>query len=487
MHLTLYRKYRPSSFNEVAGEDNIIKTIKNSLKENRMAHAYLFTGPRGVGKTTTARLIAKGLNCLTNGVTDDPCNTCENCVAVNEGNFVDMIEIDAASNRGIDEIRQLKDKINYRPAMGRKKVYIIDEVHMLTKEAFNALLKTLEEPPSHVLFILATTEPDKILPTIISRCQRYDFKAISFEDAKGRLLEIGKNEEIEIDEDSLKLIYEKSGGSMRDAISIFEKLISSCYGEEITGEKTHKILGVIPEKQLLEFLEIIKEGDNQKGVKFLDDLWNDSVNVESFFRDLAKLSKDLMIKGELGPEDGMSIIGSIYDVITKFKYEEDKRLLGYVILHKLSGGSDRIRTVYREPKAVETMEIRETPQEKTVVNINPEEEIRVSLEDVKRCWNEAVKRAKNEKITIAALLAGAFPTKVSEGVLHIGFYPENRFSRDKMEENQYSSIFLNSIREVTHPKLKIIYEIVGGKNKKIENEKSFSDKIVEFFDGEVIS
>jgi DNA polymerase-3 subunit gamma/tau len=487
MHLTLYRKYRPSNFNEVAGEENIIKTIKNSLRENRMAHAYLFAGPRGVGKTTTARLVAKGLNCLTKGITDDPCNTCDNCVAVNEGNFVDMIEIDAASNRGIDEIRQLKDRINYRPAMGRKKVYIIDEVHMLTKEAFNALLKTLEEPPSHVLFILATTEPDKILPTIISRCQRYDFKILSFEETRDRLLEIGKNENIEVDEESLKIIYEKSGGSMRDAISIFEKLISSCYGESITGEKTQKILGVIPENQLLEFLSIIREGNNQKGIKFLDDLWNDSVNVESFFKDLAKLSKDLMIKGDLPPEDGMSIIGSIYDVITKFKYEEDKRLLGYVILHKLSGGSDHVRTVYKEPEVRDIMEIRETPQEKKSEEKILDDEIMVSIEDVKRSWNEAVKRAKNEKITIAALLTGAFPTKVSEGILYIGFYPENRFSRDKMEESQYSGIFLDSMRAVTHPKLKIVYEIVGEKNKKVENEKSFSDKIVEFFDGEVLS
>ncbi len=486
MHLTLYRKYRPSNFNEVAGEEDIIRTIKNSLKENRMAHAYLFAGPRGVGKTTTARLIAKGLNCLTKGITDDPCNACDNCIAVNEGNFIDMIEIDAASNRGIDEIRQLKDKINYRPARGRKKVYIIDEVHMLTKEAFNALLKTLEEPPSHVLFILATTEPDKILPTIISRCQRYDFKPISFEDTRERLLEIGKNEGIEVDEESLKLIYEKSGGSMRDAISIFEKLISSCYGESITEEKSQRILGVIPEKQLLEFLQIVKEGDSHKGIKFLDILWNNSVNIESFFRDLAKLTKDLMIKGEITPEDGMHIIGNIYDVITKFKYEEDKRLIGYVILHKLSGDSNNSRAVYREEKINYISEVKDSPSEEFVQKTTSDDEIRTSIDDVKRCWDEAVKRAKNEKITIAALLTGAFPTKVMDGTLYVGFYPENRFSKDKMEENQYSSIFLNSMRELTHPGLKIIYEIVGEKNKKIESGKSFSDKIVEFFDGELL-
>ncbi|MGL4730531.1 MAG: DNA polymerase III subunit gamma/tau, partial [Clostridium sp.] len=216
MHVTLYRKYRPKGFEEIAGEQEIVQTLKNSLKSNRLAHAYLFTGPRGVGKTSIARLMAKGVNCLTNGITDTPCNVCENCKEISMGNFLDLIEIDAASNRGIDEIRQLKEKINYSPTKGRKKVYIIDEVHMLTKEAFNALLKTLEEPPEHVLFILATTEPDKILPTIISRCQRYDFKSVNYRDMREKLLYIVDSEGYKIDEPSLVAIYEASSGSMRD-------------------------------------------------------------------------------------------------------------------------------------------------------------------------------------------------------------------------------------------------------------------------------
>ena len=335
MHITLYRKYRPKNFEEVAGQKEIVKTIKTSLRNGKTSHAYLFTGPRGVGKTTLARLIAKGVNCLENGITDEPCNRCENCLAINNGTFLDMVEIDAASNRGIDEIRQLKEKINYQPVKGRKKIYIIDEVHMLTKEAFNALLKTLEEPPEHVIFILATTEADKILPTIISRCQRYDFKTLSLNDMKEQLRFIGKNEGVDIPDDVLELIYESSGGSVRDAVSILERIMVTCLGEEITLEKSEEVLGVTSAKKMEEFLMEIKEKNYTKLVKTLDNFWNDSVEIELFFKDFAKYCKGLMAKGELEIEKGLTIIGCIFDSLNKFKYEEDKRLVGYVIVDNL--------------------------------------------------------------------------------------------------------------------------------------------------------
>jgi len=487
MHQTLYRKYRPADFNEVAGEQSIIKTIKNSLKEDKMSHAYLFTGPRGVGKTTTARLIAKGLNCLTNGVTDEPCNICENCVAISEGTFIDMIEIDAASNRGIDEIRGLKDKINYRPAKGRKKVYIIDEVHMLTREAFNAILKTLEEPPSHVIFILATTEPEKILPTIISRCQRYDFKPISYRDSVAHLKKIAAAEEVTVDEASLKLIYEKSGGSMRDAISILEKLISSCYGEEISLEKAQEALGVIPKDLMVEFIEILDERDIQKGMEFLDKLWEESFNVETFFKDLANYVKGMLIAQEVEGEKGLKLIGDIYDTLTKFKFEEDKRLLGYVILNKnLIEGRPVTATevVYREvPREAEVS----TSSSEAVKKAPVTTEINVGIDEIKRIWNEAVSIAKREKITMAAFLAGATPVRVEKNFIYIGFSAENSFARDKMEEAENNKYLQNALRGLVHPTVVTKYEIIGGR--KIENKEenlNFADKVVEFFDGELI-
>lgn len=492
MHQTLYRKYRPADFNEVAGEKDIIKTIKNSLKKDKMSHAYLFTGPRGVGKTTTARLIAKGLNCLTNGVTDEPCNTCENCLAIAEGTFIDMIEIDAASNRGIDEIRGLKDKINYRPAKGRKKVYIIDEVHMLTREAFNAILKTLEEPPSHVIFILATTEPEKILPTIISRCQRYDFKPLSFRDAAARLQEIAVAEEVSIDEGSLKLVYEKSGGSMRDAISILEKLISSCYGEDITLERAQEALGVIPEHLMEEFLRILEGRELHRGMEFLDELWENSLNIEVFFKDLANHVKVKMMGMEIEGETGLKLIGDIYDTLTKFKFEEDKRLLGYVILNKnlLEGRvsapvqevvyKEVVREVQVPAPATEEGEAPAAP-EAPAVNIN------VGIEEVKRIWTEALTMAKREKITMAAFLAEARPVRVEGNVIYIGFTVENSFAKDKMQEKENDKYLLEALRTLIHPSVKTAYELTGVRREEHREENvSFADKVVEFFDGELI-
>jgi len=490
MHQTLYRKYRPVDFNEVAGEQDIIKTIKNSLREDKMSHAYLFAGPRGVGKTTTARLIAKGLNCLTNGVTDEPCNMCENCVAIGEGTFIDMIEIDAASNRGIDEIRGLKDKINYRPAKGRKKVYIIDEVHMLTREAFNAILKTLEEPPSHVVFILATTEPEKILPTIISRCQRYDFKPLSFKDAKARLVQIAEAEEITVDDESLKLVYEKSGGSMRDAISIFEKLISSCYGEEINLERSQAALGVIPENLMKEFMEILEEGDIHRGMTFLDDLWEESLNVEIFFKDLANFVKGMLITREIEGEKGLKIIGDIYETLTKFKFEEDKRLLGYVILNKnLLEGRPAVTTevVYKE--VIKEVAVGESAQPVAAVpKTEVPADLNLTLDQVNRVWNEALTIAKREKIRLAAFLAGARPIRVEKNIIYIGFAAENLFSKDMMEKAENNKHLLSALRSIIHPSVETKYEIIGGR-RQVENKEenvSFADKVVEFFDGELI-
>lgn len=475
MHITLYRKYRPKDFSEIAGEGDIVKTLKNSLDNDRISHAYLFSGPRGVGKTTSARLIAKGVNCLKNGISSSPCNECENCREIDNGSFIDLIEIDAASNRGIDEIRELKDKINYQPSKGRKKIYIIDEVHMLTKEAFNALLKTLEEPPEHVIFILATTEPDKILPTIISRCQRYDFKSLTYTEVKDKLSEICYGENVEIDEGSLGLIYESSGGSMRDAISILERVIITYLGEKIDEDKCSKVIGITSKTLLKEFLGIVKGNRVSEGAVFLDKLWLDSLDIEKFFKDFGKYIKNLVLSGEMEAEEGLKIIGNIFDSLNKFKNEEDKRLLGYVALNSLikrrqeevKGVVVEKQVVYKEvPKSLKENEMEQS-------NVSSSEIQReITIDEIKEKWSEIVRAAKNEKMTFSAFLMDAAPYRMEDNILYIKFN-SNLFAKEQMETEYYNSIFQDVVERITGSKIRIKY--IFKENNKSEKSKSDND------------
>src|SRR5690606_38260502 len=248
MSKSLYNKYRSQTFDELVGQESVTKLLKNAVKKGKIANAYLMVGSRGTGKTSTARILAKALNCSHLTEEGNPCNECNHCMAISKGSFLDLIEIDAASNRGIDQIRELKERLEFSPVEGRYKIYIIDEVHMLTKEAFNALLKTLEEPPSHVIFMLATTDVHKLPATILSRCQRYDFKLGSDDDLKGVLEDIAKKEGVKLDSEAVSLIIENAHGSYRDALSLLDVVISGQIASEKPSEvseaEVRKILGI---------------------------------------------------------------------------------------------------------------------------------------------------------------------------------------------------------------------------------------------------
>ena len=265
---SLYRKWRPQTFEDIIGQKHITQTLINAISLNRISHAYIFSGPRGVGKTTTARILAKSLNCE-KGSTPHPCNKCERCIRITDGYSMDVVEIDGASNNGVDSIRELRSKVNFAPAEGKYKIYIIDEVHMLSPGAFNALLKTLEEPPSHVIFIFATTDPHKIPSTILSRCQWFNFRRISLADIITKLKMIAKDEGLNINDKTLNMIARSSTGSMRDAESALDQIIAYC-GKDITSQSVSEVLGIIEEEVFFEFIEAIIKNNTLKGIEIIN-------------------------------------------------------------------------------------------------------------------------------------------------------------------------------------------------------------------------
>ncbi|SFJ72029.1 DNA polymerase-3 subunit gamma/tau [Paenibacillus sp. UNC496MF] len=292
-HIALYRAWRPQTFRDMVGQQHIIQTLQNAIREDRVSHAYLFNGPRGTGKTTTAKVMAKAINCE-RGPATEPCNECDACRGITSGTVMDVVEIDAASNRGIDEIRDIRDKVRYAPSEVRFKVYIIDEVHMLTSEAFNALLKTLEEPPAHVIFILATTEPHKLPATIISRCQRFDFRQVSLPEQTERLRQICEEEGILADEDALAYIARLSDGGMRDAISLLEQ-VSAYGGERITLNDAVDVTGGLAAEQFEQLAEAIRDRNAGAILPLVEGLMQAGKSADKCLENLVYYFRDLLV------------------------------------------------------------------------------------------------------------------------------------------------------------------------------------------------
>lgn len=323
-HIALYRAWRPQAFREIVGQKHIVQTLQNSLREGRFTHAYLFNGPRGTGKTTAAKILAKAVNCL-NGPSEEPCNECANCIRITEGAVMDVVEIDAASNRGVEEIRDIRDKVKYAPTEVRHKVYIIDEVHMLTTEAFNALLKTLEEPPAHVMFILATTEPHRIPATIISRCQRFDFRRVSLDEQVERLQQVCREEQIEAEDDAVRLIARLSDGGMRDALSLLDQ-IRAFSDKRITYEDVVSITGGMAGEQFEKLVHAIKRRDVGTVLKLIDDFMQEGKSADKCMESLLYYFRDLlmvkMVPGSQAVTDRIIDIRPFAEVAESFTVQE---------------------------------------------------------------------------------------------------------------------------------------------------------------------
>ncbi|WP_123042793.1 DNA polymerase III subunit gamma/tau [Cohnella candidum] len=308
-HLALYRAWRPQTFQDMVGQQHIVQTLQNAIRENRLSHAYLFSGPRGTGKTTAAKVLAKAVNCE-RGPSQEPCNECPSCVRITAGTVMDVVEIDAASNRGVEEIRDIRDKVKYAPTEVRRKVYIIDEVHMLTTEAFNALLKTLEEPPAHVMFILATTESHKLPATIISRCQRFEFRRVPLEEQTARLREIAEQEGMNAEDPALAYIARLSDGGMRDAVSLLDQ-IASFAGGNVTLEQAIDATGGLPSEQFARLATAVRDGDVSAVLQEIDDMMKAGKSADKCLEQLMHYFRDMLL-AQLAP-DASSSSGRVAD------------------------------------------------------------------------------------------------------------------------------------------------------------------------------
>ena len=390
-YTALYRKFRPAEFEDVKGQDHIVTTLKNQIKADRIGHAYLFCGTRGTGKTTIAKIFAKAVNCE-HPVDGSPCGECAVCKAIANGSSMNVIEIDAASNNGVDNIRQIREEVEYRPTEGKYKVYIIDEVHMLSIGAFNALLKTLEEPPSYVIFILATTEAHKIPITILSRCQRYDFRRISIDTIAGRLNELMEKEEVKVEERAIRYIAKMADGSMRDALSLLEQCIAFYLGQDLTYEKVLETLGAVDTEIFSRLLRRIIEKDITGAIAIIDELVIEGRELGQFVTDFTWYMRNLLLlqssdnmeevldissdnlallKEEAGMLDGevlMRYIRIFSELANQLKYATQKRILIEIAVIKLC--KPEMEEDYSS--IIDRVESLEKKLEKGVVMTNPQ-------------------------------------------------------------------------------------------------------------------
>jgi len=516
-HQTLYRKWRPQTFEDIIGQKHIAQTLINAISLNRISHAYIFSGPRGVGKTTTARILAKSLNCE-NGPTPYPCNKCERCIRITNGYSMDVIEIDGASNNGVDSIRELRNKVNFAPAEGKYRIYIIDEVHMLSTGAFNALLKTLEEPPLHVIFIFATTDPYKIPGTILSRCQWFNFRRISLEDIVAKLKTIAEDEKLNVDDKTLNIIARSSTGSMRDAESALDQIIAYC-GKEITSQGVKEVLGIIEEEVFFEFIEAIIKNDTLKGIEIINrvsDLGEDAsqfiknlmeyvhnlslakvcqkeiLNLKGIFTEdkerLLKQSKTIQL------EKVFNMVNYLAEAEKKMRYTRHPWILLEMLVLKFTAGENySLKEVKEEKdeyslgfsakkdvsesgrKSVETRE--EVPPNKKIQDkVKTEENSSIQTKeavidlDFNQAWSTILSKIKETKISVYSFIIANNLITIENNKLIIGFDKKHTFHKENLEKQNNKILLQDLIKEETGRLFTIEY---------ITNDNGEEDSVLE--------
>ena len=476
-YVVFARKYRPQAFEEIIGQSHITTTLANAILQGRVAHAYLFAGPRGVGKTTAARILAKALNCET-GPTPKPCNACALCKEITEGSSLDILEIDGASNRGIDEIRNLRENVKFSPSKGKFKVYIIDEVHMLTPEAFNALLKTLEEPPPHVKFIFATTQAHKVPLTILSRCQRFDFRRIATKDIAENLKAIVRKELINIDDEALGLIARHSDGGMRNGQVVLDQIASSAIKQDaINSGDVARILGIVEDDVLFSFSCAIKEKDASRALRTVDALVNEGKDVSQVVLGMIEHFRNILI-AKISQNPG-ALIDAGAEKIKRYTEEAGKFTIEEIlyIIYTLSNTIDFIRksSFSRIPLEAALVKLTQSGSiisldeilkrldviDKSVAKVakgpvpkNNEPsagepgQISSDVEEILGSWKSVIDYIKDRKISAASYLQEGYPLSIENNTLSIAFPKDLKFHKEALETPDNKRLIEEALKAV---------------------------------------
>jgi len=540
-YIVLARKYRPQTFDEIVGQSHIIEILKNSIEANRLAHAYLFCGPRGIGKTSCARILAKALNCQ-KGSTVHPCGKCSSCLEIANGTSFDVVEIDGASNRGIDEIRTLRENVKFAPSYGRYKIYIVDEVHMLTTEAFNALLKTLEEPPEYVKFIFATTEPHKVLPTIVSRCQKFDFKRASIKTITEKLEGIIHQEKLNVDSDAVYAIAKAATGSLRDALSILDQL-SALSAKTVKGSDVVTMLGLVETEFIFELTDAVAAKNCSQCLEILDKIFNQGKDIKQLLRNMVEHYRHLMVVKVGGQplsrlvDYPVAIKEMLLAQAQRYSLEEILKAIDiFVEVQDIARVMDsfqiplevalaRLTFSPSAEKGVAAIEKKAVLPEPVVVSRianqkghldfsldpaaqasaeNPharndfesEDEVprpvsepvvvadAMTLEHVQKIWDAITFAISRERMSVATYLQEGAPHQLNGSILVIGFPEHARFHKEVLEDKATITLINKAVQEqLKHPvrvELKIVNEV------KARDNEPVVQKALEKFQGKVV-
>ena len=539
-YTALYREWRPRTFNDVVGQEHITTTLKNQILNNRIAHAYLFCGTRGTGKTSTAKVFAKALNCL--DLKDgEPCNECEMCRKINEGLAIDVTELDAASNNGVDKIRDIIDDVKYPPQEARYKVYIMDEVHMLSAGAVNAFLKTLEEPPNNVIFILATTDPQKLPITILSRCQRFDFKRINNGEITARLRKIVNDQNVLADERSLNLIARVSDGAMRDSLSILDQAISMGNGN-VDYNTVVSMLGLVTNEHLFNLVNAIIQRSVEKSIEIIEDVIYSGKDIYLFIKDLiAHYRNLLMVKVTNNPEEVLDMseenIALIKEQGARLRAEEIMRCIrilqeaennaklskqarlycelavikmckieydtsNEVMLTRLNkleeslrNGSIKVATASKEVAQMSNSKsVNAMPSNKVVKgqysnegNIGGNPDSKITINDVKKSWKDIIERFKaRREMIISSLIMIGKPVDCSNGVITVEFDSQNEFAKNRLSEAKNRDVINDVFFEIFREKVKVNFVVQSddnrGKSTEVILRDTLGDDLIDFID-----